>query len=359
MPENRVLIVTGASSGIGRALAIAAAARGFRILAVARRAQRLAELAGIVTSGGGTCLTIAGDVTARDVPARVVERAQAAFGRIDALVNNAGRGAYGALLEQTDAAIEAQWQLNVAAPLRFSRAALPALEASHGTLVFVGSGIARVPLPNWGAYAPAKAAIRAAAVQLRRELSDRNVAVTYVDPGVVDTEFHSVLGVERNPGFHTSTRRVAGAILRGIERRRAVVNAIPWQTAFATLGEWSGTLADPFVTRYFAAKRHAGAGVPHAEAQNEPSPARESGNFETALEPVARRMDRVKLPASFLREALVPGTILQLGPLAMRWAGMPNKNERAVLEQALQALAQAGYLEATEEESWRVIRAAD
>ncbi|MFZ0032944.1 MAG: hypothetical protein WAK84_13860, partial [Candidatus Cybelea sp.] len=68
-------------------------------------------------------------------------------------------------------------------------------------------------------------------------------------------------------------------------------------------------------------------------------------SFEKALEPVARRMERVKLTTDFLRQALVPGTTLKLNALAMRWAGMPNKNERAALREALDALATGGYLE--------------
>ena len=79
-----------------------------------------------------------------------------------------------------------------------SRAALPALEATHGQLVFLGSGAARVPLPQYGAYAAAKAAVRASAIQLRRELRGRGIAVTYVDPGLVDTEFHSSIGIVRS-----------------------------------------------------------------------------------------------------------------------------------------------------------------
>ncbi len=82
-------------------------------------------------------------------------------------------------------------------------------------------------------------------------------------------------------------------------------------------------------------------------------------SFEKALEPIARRMERVKLTADFLRQALVPGTTLKLNALAMRWAGMPNKNERAALREALDALATGGYLEQMEEETWRVVRAAD
>ena len=70
-------------------------------------------------------------------------------------------------------------------------------------------------------------------------------------------------------------------------------------------------------------------------------------------------MERVKLPPAFLRDALVPGATLELNALAMRWAGMPNKNERAALREALDALAAGGYLEPMEDETWRVLRAAD
>jgi hypothetical protein len=70
-------------------------------------------------------------------------------------------------------------------------------------------------------------------------------------------------------------------------------------------------------------------------------------------------MERVKLPHAFLREALVPDTRIELNALAMRWAGMPNKNERAVLLEALGALEGGGYLERLEDETWNVVRAAD
>jgi short-subunit dehydrogenase len=357
MPEQpRTLIVTGASSGIGRALALAAARSDYAVVAVARRAAALEDLARSIEAAGGRAVVLAGDVTAREMPSRIVETATRTFGRIDVVVNNAGGGAYGALLELSDAAVEAQWQLHVAAPLRIARTALPYVEATRGQLVFVGSGVARVPLPMWGAYSLAKAATRAAAIQLRRELRGKGVGVTYVDPGVVATEFHSSVGIERNQPA-ASPERVAAAILRGIQRRSAVVNAVPWQTAFSAMGEWSGTLADPLIVRRFAAKRTEA--PPLHDSEDLDAPSRERTSFQKALEPVARRMERVKLPAAFLREALVPGTTLELGALAMRWAGMPNKNERAVMREALEALAAGGYIEPTGDETWRVVRAGD
>jgi short-subunit dehydrogenase len=373
MPDGALtLIVTGASSGIGYALALRAARDGYRVVAVARRSRRLDELATEIRNDGERCVVLAGDVTERDMPARIVATALQNFGRIDVVVNNAGGGAYGALLEESDAAIEAQWQLNVAAPLRIARAALRSLETSRGQLVFVGSGSARIPLPNYGAYAPAKAAIRAAAIQLRRELRPRGIGVTYVDPGLVATEFHSAIGIERARQIPAaSPQRVAGAILRGIRRRSAVVNAVPWQTAGSAFGEWLGTLIDPIVVARFAPERtlsHPERSAEGAESKDGivpgPPEALEGGpehsaSFESALEPVARRIERVKLSPSFLRQALVPGATLELNELAMRWAGMPNKNERGAMHEALDALASAGYLERVEEETWKVLRAAD
>ncbi len=84
-----------------------------------------------------------------------------------------------------------------------------------------------------------------------------------------------------------------------------------------------------------------------------------SDAFDRALEPLARRMERVKLPMQFLRDALIPGTTLSLNNLAMRWAGMPNKNERAAMREALEALETAGFLEAAGGEAWTVLRASN
>jgi short-subunit dehydrogenase len=358
MPDNgRVLIVTGASSGMGAALARAAAGAGYRVAIVARRAERLEEVARAIRDGGGAVVAVVGDVTAGDMPARIVSTTLGSFGRIDAVVNNAGSGAFGALLEQTDAAIEAQWRLHVVAPLKLCRAALPHLEAVRGQLVFLGSGIARVPLPNYGAYALAKAAIRAAATQLRRELRDRGVAVTYVDPGLVATEFHKAMGIERASEVPAaSPDAVARAILRGIARRSAVVNAVPLHTGVAVLGEWFATLADPFIISRLSPRRAASpppVTLSAVEGRQAPT------SFEAALAPVARRMERVKLPAQVLRDALVPGATVELNALAMQWAGMPNKNERAALREALDALAAGGYLEPLGDETWKVTRGAD
>jgi short-subunit dehydrogenase len=361
MPEQRSLIVTGASSGIGSALARAAAREGFAVTIAARRAERLEAVASEIRNAGGKVTAVVGDVTAESTPERIVAAAVAAFGRIDVVVNNAGAGAFGRLLEQSDTAIEAQWRLHVSAPLRLARRALPYLETARGQLVFLGSGAARVPLPNYGAYAAAKAAIRAVAIQLRRELRERGIAVTYVDPGLVASEFHAAMGIERASEVPAvSPEWVARAILRGIARRSAVVNAVAWQTASAAAGEWFGTLTDSVIISRFAARPPTAATSERKQANEhvEPAPP-EPSSFAQALAPVSRRMERVKLPTQFLHDTLVPGTTLELNELAMRWAGMPNKNERAAMHEALDALTAGGFLEALSGERWKVLRAAD
>lgn len=349
----RTIVVTGASSGIGAALAREARARGWNVLAVARRGERLQQL-----SRETGCATFVADVIARDAATRIVSEAIQQFGRIDVVVNNAGAADAGMLLEQSDTQVDRQWALHVAAPIRLARAALAHVEAAGGGFVFVGSGLARVPAPGYGAYASAKAAVRAASIQLRRELRARGVFVTYVDPGVVDTEFSHASGMESHPAWwHAKPHRVATRILDGVERRAARVNAVPWQTAGTVAGEWFSFLADRALASLVTAP------AAPRPVQQEPippqpaSPATDANGFDDALEPLRRRMERVKLPAPFVRSLLVPETTIDANDAAMRWAGMPNKNERAALTEVLEALEAASYLERAGEFQWRVLRA--
>lgn len=358
MTEARAMIVTGASSGIGRALAREAARSGWQVLAVARRRERLEHLQREIRDGGGIAEMLVADICDRQAPQQIVDAALRRFTRIDAIVNNAGYGAPGSLLDQSDEALELQWQVHVAAPLRIARAALPSLRATHGVLVFVGSGLARVPAPYYGGYCTAKGAARAAATQLRRELHRDGVFVTYVDPGVVDTEFTEVAGKQRERDMvAVQPERVARAMLRGIERHARVVNVVPSHALGAMLGEWFPRLTDAAIARFVAVPERPRASKPLETPEMPPLP---ESSFDRALSPVTRRMERVKLPVAFVRGLVNdPGTRVELGDAAMRWAGMPNKNERAALREVLETLAGAGYLESTGDETWIVRRAAD
>lgn len=346
----RSIVITGASSGIGAALARLCLERGWQVLAVARRAERLEPL-----RAHPNAAILALDVTAADAPAKIVNEAVRRFNRLDVVVNNAGCAQPGPLLAQSDAQINAQWQLHVAAPLRLARAALPHVRNVHGGFVFLGSGLARVPAPGYGAYAPAKAAIRAASIQIRRELRADGIFVTYVDPGVVDTEFSLASGMEpRRASWHAKPDRVARAILRGIERRSARVNAVAWQTAGTIFGEWFPGVADAAMkTLVTPPAAHAAQVATPVAHTNEVPPS----GFDELLEPVRRRMERVKLPESFIRSLLVPGESIELNDAAMQWAGMPNKNERAALQEVFETLERGGYLENETDDRWKVLRA--
>lgn len=366
MPEGRVLVVTGAGSGIGREVALEAARQQFAVVAVSRSKEQLDELAAEISQTGGASVTLALDVTEKDAPQRIVQTARAYFGRIDVLINNAGAATGGRLLEQSDEEIDAQWHLHVAAPLRITREALPLLEAARGQVMFVGSGLARVPSPYYGAYCAAKAAVRAMATQLRRELLGTGIAITYIDPGSVRTNFAQSAGIESfGPEWiPVEAQHVALRIVRAAHTRPSVLNAVPLHTVGAMLGEWFPRMTDRAMAKRKPPEPRPSltpAPAPQPPPAPTPVPTRvsEQTEFERALEPVSRRMERVKLPAAFLAELLRPGDDVQLSDAAMRWAGMPNKNERAALAEALDALTAGGFLERTGEERWRVVRSAN
>jgi short-subunit dehydrogenase len=376
-PERaRVLVVTGAGAGIGRAISLQAVQEHFAVLAVSQIPEQLDALAADIAQSGGACITLALDVTAADAPQRIAETARECFGRIDVLINNAGAATAGRLLEQSDAQIDAQWQLHVAAPLRITRAALPMLRESGGQVMFVGSGLARVPSPYYGAYCAAKAAVRAMTTQLRRELNGSGIAVTYIDPGSVRTDFIKTAGI---PSFDpewlpVDAEHVANRILRAVRTRPRALNAVPLHTFGMVLGEIFPQFVDRVLAKRAAPENEpipTPAPPPSVETPTEappqpmpqpvpqPAPGEPAdSDFDRALEPVARRLERVKLPPAFLADLLRTGGEIQLADAAMRWAGMPNKNERAAMAEAFDALTAGGFLEKTGDERWRVLRSA-
>ncbi|MDQ2857627.1 MAG: SDR family NAD(P)-dependent oxidoreductase [Candidatus Eremiobacteraeota bacterium] len=368
--RERVAIVTGASSGIGMALAERAVRAGWNVLAVGRRAERLTELAATVEYATGTLATLALDLRSPKAAARIVQTALERFGRIDVLVNNAGGVAVGSIAEQSDAALYEQMETHVIVPLALTREALPSLRASKGQIFFVGSGVARVPVSSLGAYPPAKAAVRNMARVARSELRSFGITVTYVDPGAVASEFMTRAGFAGPPAsLAASPYAVARKIFKAFHRRQDVVNAVPWQTFCVAVGEALPNLTDSILRR--APQIVVGDRAPSPLAQPHPQPhsltlageppherAAESP-FDAALSAHAARMKKFNLSPSFVRGILVPDARLELGDVAMRWAGMPNKHERALTNDVLDALASAGFLEHVEPERYRVVRSPD
>jgi NADP-dependent 3-hydroxy acid dehydrogenase YdfG len=196
--DGTVALVTGASSGIGRATAQRLAAEGAAVVVAARRQDRLEELAAAIGASGGQALAVAADLTDREQADRVVQQAVSELGRLDTVVNNAGvmllGPALGAPAEDWDTMIE----LNVQAQLYVTRAALPHLvrAAADGPrrvadVVMISSTAGRVARPGAGVYALTKFGVAAFAESLRQELISQRVRVSVVEPGTVDTELVS------------------------------------------------------------------------------------------------------------------------------------------------------------------------
>lgn len=233
-PDHPVVLITGASSGIGAAVALEYARRGADLVLTARRSDRLESLAGEIQSMGRKALPIACDVTADGDLERVAARAREDLGRIDVVLANAGFGVGGWMhkLELDD--YRRQLETNVFGVLRTIYATREDLIASRGCLGIVGSVNSYVALHGVSAYCMSKHAIRALACSLRHELAPHGVAVVHIAPGFVDSEIRKV----DNSGAYRAdarepvpawlampTDRAARKIVRalGTRRREAVI----------------------------------------------------------------------------------------------------------------------------------------
>jgi short-subunit dehydrogenase len=251
-----VVVITGASSGIGRAAAIVWAKRGAKLVLSARGTGALDEVAREVAGVGGQAVVEPGDVTDEGHRVRLVEKAVRTFGGIDVLVNNAGRGYYAPMREVEPEELEALFALNAIAPLRLSQLAMPALEKARGTIVMVSSIAGVVVAPRMGAYAASKFALEAIAIALRAEHAASGVRVVVVRPGPVDTPFreHSIAkggeaGVRPKGATVQTPEDVARQIVSAVERRRAVVETTGFVRAAAALARMA-----PGVYRRVAAR---------------------------------------------------------------------------------------------------------
>src|SRR5258706_3314176 len=212
--DGTVALVTGASSGIGVATARALAAQGAAVALAARRAERLAQLAQDITRDGGRALVVEADVTDKAQAQAAVERTVGELGRLDTLVNNAGVGLVGPILDAPLDEWERMVQLNVLGLLYTTHAALPhLLEAATGgprrvaDLVNVSSESGRVAHSGEGVYAATKFGVVAFSESLRQEVTKRHVRVSVVEPGFVATE---IFGHMREEARQQLMQRLSG-----------------------------------------------------------------------------------------------------------------------------------------------------
>lgn len=220
------VLITGASSGIGRALAAQLAERGAVLALAARRSTLLDDVAEeIAAAGNQRPIVLTTDLSVRGNAAQLATRAIAELGGIDVLVNNAGANLTASQSTQGDAdAARAVFETNVWAPLALTAAVLPTMRAAGGgTIVNVTSTMASVPMPLIGYYSGSKAALSQATKALRHELADTPIGVLEVVPGGTDTALRDIddlpwKGTAPRTLPPISPESMAAAIVRAMRR---------------------------------------------------------------------------------------------------------------------------------------------
>ena len=207
--EARTWILTGASSGLGLALAGAALEAGERVVGTARRVERFAGLLG---SYGGQLLAIENDVRDTGGAAAVVEAAMDRFGRVDVLVNNAGAGQVGTAEEISDEALRDMLAQHLLGPAAYVRAVLPHMHAAgSGAIVQMSSQGGRMSFPGVGSYSAAKFALEGWSEALAGEVAPFGIRVLIVEPSRFRTEFNSpcvLLTAPPDPRYEQVTGRI-------------------------------------------------------------------------------------------------------------------------------------------------------
>lgn len=231
--SGSVIIITGASSGIGRAAALEFARRGANVVLAARREERLHDVAERVRRIGADALVVPCDVARRDDIQMLVRQTLERFGRIDVLVNNAGFGFSGTIEETPEDVMRELLDVNYLAAFNLTRAVLPQMRQQRsGHIVNVSSVVGKMSFPFHGAYSASKFALCALTEALRGEIAGSGVTATAVLPTTTRTEFfaaqRTAAGRTSAPGGpQQSPERVARAIVRSVHHPTPEVNLVP------------------------------------------------------------------------------------------------------------------------------------
>jgi short-subunit dehydrogenase len=250
---NKVIVITGASSGIGAATAVACAQAGMNVVLNARRAERLQEIAAEVRRCGAQAELVVGDVTEEGISGRTLDQAEERFGHFDAVFANAGYGLNRQAIEVTDDEMRRIFEVNFFASLDLVNEAARRLVGARrgGHLLMCSSCLAKFTLPHYSAYSATKAAQWHLCRAMRTELAPRGIEVSSVHPITTATEFFQTaqrlssgriagdqVAAHAPRGFVQSPQRVAKAIVRCLRRPRPEVwtsHTVRGVAAFATM----------------------------------------------------------------------------------------------------------------------------
>jgi short-subunit dehydrogenase len=270
--NQRVVFITGASGGIGRACAAAFHQAGARVVATARSFDKLEDLAREL--GGERILPLKLDVTEADERTVALDEARKHFGPIDVLVNNAGWGSFASVLNMPREHYERMLSLNLMAPIALTQAVLPEMmRRGSGQIINIASVVGYQTIPRMTTYSATKAALISLSTGLRMELAGTGIDVIVVAPGSTRTNFFEAAGkvntkAARFSGTQYSAERVARAVVRASRRRRREVVLTGAGVAAVLIRRFSHRLADLLV--YLVAKKampeiHPAASLEHPE----------------------------------------------------------------------------------------------
>ena len=248
--------MTGATGGIGGAIARALHARGAELVLSGRRDEQLAALR--TSLGEGRVEVVSLDLAERDGPARLAEAA----GAVDVLVANAALPASGRVEDFTPDAIDRALDVNLRAPIQLTRALLPGmLERGRGHIVLVSSLSGKVASPRSGIYSATKFGLRGFAAGLREDVERSGIGVTVIFPGFVsDAGFFAESGVKLPRWVGTRTpEQVAAAVVRGVEEERAELDVAPLSLRVGTRLAELAPVTAARVQRRLGSERIAGA----------------------------------------------------------------------------------------------------
>lgn len=210
MLEGKRALITGASRGIGRAIAAALDARGARVALIGRTTADLAETADQLSREPLIC---AGDITRRDDRMAARRAVRENWGGLDILINNAGIGAYKPFAEHSEEEIERFIAVNLTAPMLLTHELQDMLVEAHGIIVNIASDVGRRPIANMAPYVAAKHGMLGLSHALRQELRPHGVRVCLLLPGATDSNFNDSIEGDRPGDDHLRTRDVADAVI--------------------------------------------------------------------------------------------------------------------------------------------------
>lgn len=226
--RGKSVAITGASSGIGAATAVACADAGMKVALFARRAEKLVSVKERIEGAGGTAIVVVGSVDSDADCRRLLDETLSSFGTLDAVIANAGYGAEAPAWSMDEGDIRAMFETNFYGSLRVVRPAVEMMRGQGGHLVFVSSGLSKIGVPRFAAYSATKAAQDHFARAMRIELAGDGIAVSSVHPVVTETEFSKSADergrearrfTNRQPkGLTQSPERVADAIVRRLRK---------------------------------------------------------------------------------------------------------------------------------------------